>query len=81
MKVKEENADLINFYLKQGQKLTKNIYLGGKKNITVVYLSNVFLKEWEEISPRSHDYIFLIFPNVIFLSNLNFVWTVLPYQF
>lgn len=34
MKVKEENADLINFYLKQGHKLTKTIYLGGK--ITVV---------------------------------------------
>lgn len=57
MKVKEENADLINFYLKQGHKLTKKI-LFWWRGITVVYLSNVFLKEWEEISPCSHDILF-----------------------
>lgn len=82
MKVRGENADLINFYLKQGHKLTKTQRhsFGGKKS-TVVCLSNVFLQEWEENSPRSHHYSFLLFPNVTVSLTLYFVWTVLPYQF
>jgi hypothetical protein len=48
MKVRKENADLINFYFKQGHaKMTKKKKtLGhsfGKKKITIAYLSNIFL--------------------------------------
>lgn len=79
MKVGEVNADLINFYLKQGHRFTKTLGRSSGEKIRAACLFTFSDKG------RRHFFMFIVFVLVFLHFTVVFILivvkTVLPYQF